>query len=222
MTTRLTNFSHINSQHNTNFTHGSLSEFEEALFNGEPIDHFDVDDVTILNSLCKYYEVEKNDEKYLEMANRLIEKGDNSGYFRLGCFHKTKNNIQQALHYWKLSGDIGNALACFNIGANYMFIEGNFDEAERWFEKSYEIGGTERLVAMNMSTIYGQFMPKQNYEKEIKWLNTGINFGSKECLNKLLEPIPPHLKVKFMQQNKEICNSSLVTETILSMKDKYY
>lgn len=188
--------SDINKKYNTNLTERELTEFEKQILNSEEIldiSRYDLDDITVLNSISIYYYIkineklentnsdpEKNLKSFFYINTRLIEKGDSRGALRITCYYTNLNNLDEAEKYGNIAMSINDdnyKLALFNLGIIYS-NQGRYSNAISLLEHALSLGNYNSIESIIL--IYNKL---ENFSESLKWIEYGIYKSKNSCIN---------------------------------------
>ena len=144
---QFTNYSQINDLHKletlVEYDVRDFTPIETVIFNSNRKSRhtdFKLEELTNedINSFCKYYEMIKDDQNYLECVQILKSRGDLKCYLRLGLFYGRTNKINEMINEYK-KGEENNCWFCsFNL-IKYFFDLKDYENALIHAEKAFSL-----------------------------------------------------------------------------------
>lgn len=77
----------------------------------------------------------------------------------------------------------GDAVAMNEYGAN-LYVEGNYQEAQQWYQRAYELGNEYAMVNLGYIYLYGR-TGERDYEKEFNYFSEGALMDNAQAYYKL-------------------------------------
>jgi uncharacterized protein len=109
--------------------------------------------------------VEREPKKAFEWFEKAAASGDPLGAYKLGCYLGGQGDgvvvrdVNKALHYKLIAANAGYSFAQHDV-ANTYGMQGNFDDAVRWWQRAADQGYPVALYNLSNSYMTGQGTPK--------------------------------------------------------------
>ena len=88
-------------------------------------------------------------------------------------------DYSEALKWYKMAGERGDAKALFSVGRMYnagMGVARDYVEALKWFRKAAELGHGDSQAQLGVMYYVGMKVSR-DYVKALKWLNIAASLG---------------------------------------------
>ncbi|PHO16809.1 hypothetical protein CPU12_13730, partial [Malaciobacter molluscorum LMG 25693] len=100
-----------------------------------------------------YYARQGNFDEAINYFNKGKEKGSIESYAQLGSLYSSfLHDYKKAVKNYKVAANAGHGKAAHNLGV-YYYKNFKYDEAYKWFMKSYETGDLNSLLSIGLMYI---------------------------------------------------------------------
>lgn len=140
----------------------ALSYFSEGVKLKDPVAM-----ICLADYYIKGIGVTKDIEKGIELLKNSIKWGSYSGIYCLAVAYEEKNDIENALRYYKKGCELKDTYSLCKMGnlkTSGKYGPQDLDEAIKLFTLASELGYL--FATFNLALIYGNLFPKNEYEKK--------------------------------------------------------
>ncbi|MCX6052963.1 MAG: tetratricopeptide repeat protein [Campylobacterales bacterium] len=163
----------------------------------------------------------KNDlDVAVKCLEPLAQNGEPTAQLTMGimCFWGgscVPKNIDEALKWYTLSANQGNASAQYKLGELYYHgteIKQNLSEAVRWYVASANQGNAVSQSRLGHIYTFGEGIPV-DYKEAMRWYTLAIKSGNKKAKCDIFEPILASNDTKEIKQRAKTLLTKAYNET---------